>query len=289
MYECSLLNSILPMKTDIGENKRPLKHADLKSLPIQHVVSYSMIGTNAYLFHSTHKTWIWSPTEKSPIVLYEDSSFSEQKNTGISIFRISYNMNVIHIYDILTIDNIIVCNVCITERLELVRKWLFQVGSRYEDPIQVPKWKTNYVDSCYMIQDWMILAVPIFLPLHTRVLWAQSIMSPFKIDGLEFKQILTHYNQYCGISWKDTNHSLVRLLIDEEMNVLCMKHGRNIPIGKLHPSHTHEYKNTIQFCFFRDGIWIISHDCPDTIYPDSLVVVDSARSSINIKCFMKFP
>ena len=273
---------------------RNITHDDILSLPVQHVVSYRIDGMTGFLFCTRFKMWIWYPKITTPIIVNEEVQATNDDIQDITLFKITFKNHFIFLMDMLTLNGKVVANAsCITERVELIRKWLYSHGHTYTDPIQVTKWKSKYPDSFMLKSKWTIMSISLYHPIHTRYLWAQKsvVDTPFDVVGMEFKQVLTSYIQNYGLIWTESDRSIVRLFIDEEKKPYCLKYGRKRQIGQLsdHQILPSTVCNTIQNCFYRNGKWVISHECePDVVQPDPVSVMDVCSQHINIRCFGNF-
>lgn len=297
VYENLIINNTLGVNTWKVDPTRPIVHDDILTLPIQHTVSYRVDGTRGFLFVSCKKMWIWYPRIPTPIVIiYDDPHIQNENDNNITVLKITFKNRFIFISDILTLNGKVVSNSsCITERMELVRQWLQNHGSAYMDPIKVTKWKTKYHDSFLHITqtNWTLIPISLYHPIHTRYLWAQKsvVDTPFDVTGMEFKQILTPYRQYTGIVWTESDQSLVRLYISNDKKPHCLKYGRKREVGELYvqEDHSNPIEDTIQYCFYRSGKWIISHACAsNVIQPDPISIVEVGTQHVNIRCFGKF-
>ena len=293
--EQSILNNVFGNSGWKMFSHRSICMDDIYILPVQHVVSFQHDGTHAFLFVLPNRWWVWYPKMITPLVVYQniDNTKDDQSCESITIFKIVLKDSCIYITDTIVIGGRITITVCLTERVELVRKWLNEVGTKYTDTIQVPKWSSKYPDMMYHANDntsWTIWSVALYHPAHTRTLWAQyNIFGSCagSVMGLEFKQLLTPYRQYKGLTWNDTGKSLIRLYIDDQYGLYCLKYGRRTKVGELNKSsQVSSYKNTIQYMYYRVDTWIVSHKCHDDVMqPDSVGVIESAKQSIHIKCF----
>lgn len=261
-----------------------LRHDHLDKLPFEYVVSHPIIGgVKAFMFHKQGKLWLWSPStvHKNNVV----STTTPNADGRLSVFVVMYLAHTIYITDILIYNNMNVVNVGYIHRIEVARKWVSQQDAATLSIAQctVPMpCRSAYKNTTVRFGQWTLMVRDIYPSVHSKRLFLHA--------GLVFTPMMYSYKHPEVdhiLTWdSDQNTTVVRLRMSRDSVVLALHHGDEVPVGKAQPMVTNVSIGRLYTCYWKRGQWsVIKQVDENTLHPDTMSVVNMAKSEIHINCF----